>query len=94
VPAQSRDEPWLSRVCEEFACTPLVAVHELETDPEHWVERILEYRSYARTRAAFDRCTDTKDTPTGWWATWVKRIMLARMQNVTRYEDLSAWPTL
>ena len=56
---------WLiSRVCEEFHCTPSVAQAELESDEDLvWV--ILEMRNYANTKNRIDNATDEKHMPDG-----------------------------
>ena len=56
---------WLiSRVCEEFNCTPSVAQAELESD-EDLIWKILEMRNYAATKSRIDTATDEKHMPDG-----------------------------
>ena len=56
---------WLiSRVCEEFNCTPSVAQDELECD-EDLVMAIIEMRNYAHTKSRIDNATDEKHMPDG-----------------------------
>lgn len=43
----------MSRVCEEFHCTPAVAEQELEHDADRVFE-ILGLRAYAKAKAAYD----------------------------------------
>ena len=38
----------ISRVCEEFRCTPARAAYELENDPDHLIERVMLVRSFER----------------------------------------------
>ena len=62
VPVQPE---WLiSRVCEEFHCTPSVAQDELESD-EDLIWTILEMRNYANTKNRIDNATDEKHMPDG-----------------------------
>lgn len=45
----------MSRLCEEFGCTPLQMVRELESDPEQWAVQIADMRGFARAKALLDR---------------------------------------
>ena len=54
----------ISRVCEEFHCTPTVAQVELEQDTD-LVMAILEMRHYAHTKDRIDNATDEKHMPDG-----------------------------
>ena len=56
---------WLiSRVCEEFHCTPSVAQAELVSD-EDLIWTILQMRNYANTKERIDNATDEKHMPDG-----------------------------
>ena len=62
VPVQPE---WIiSRVCEEFYCTPSVAQAELESD-EDLILTILQMRTYATTKNRIDNATDEKHMPDG-----------------------------
>ena len=64
-PDVSVQHEWLiSRVCEEFSCTPTAAQVELERD-EDLVLTILEMRNYASTKSRIDHATDEKHMPEG-----------------------------
>lgn len=43
-------EWWISRVCQEFACPPSVALRELREAPDGLIETIVEMRAFARAR--------------------------------------------
>lgn len=51
----------LSRICEEFGCTPLEAIMQ----PLGPALRIIEYRQYARTKQACEQAKNDAQTPTG-----------------------------
>ena len=54
---------WLiSRVCEEFGCTPSQAWRELhDANPAGWVGQIIEARAYAATRRYVETTKDDID---------------------------------
>ncbi len=47
-------EYFLGRICEEFACLPSAAWREYLRLPAGTLETIIEYRQYARAKAAYD----------------------------------------
>lgn len=44
----------LGRLCEEFHCLPSAAWREWQALPAGFLETILEFRAYARAKAAYD----------------------------------------
>lgn len=61
--AELTDEWLISRVCEEFSCTPSVAIAELETTPFGLVTEILALRGYARSKEILDNAKNQNDVP-------------------------------
>jgi hypothetical protein len=59
--AEPPDEWVISRICEEFGCLPSQARRELECHDAALVFTILELRTYARAKEAFDRGKKEKD---------------------------------
>ncbi len=55
VPGAKVPSAWIiSRVCEEFHCTPSVAIAELERDYRRIIFEILRMRVYAAAKHRFD----------------------------------------
>lgn len=52
-------------ICEEFGCTPSVALRELEDGPNGWVWEVIEARRYAKVRAEIEAAKDAEHEPTG-----------------------------
>jgi len=71
----------VSRVCEEFSCTPMVAARELEEDPEHRVLAVLELRAYARAKTAIDQAQSAADAPTGPMVEWVGTVAAEKIRR-------------
>lgn len=72
---------WIGRICEEFACTPSVALRELEVLPDGFIEQLIEARAYAATKRACDAATSRKERPTGPLADLVTEIEFALAQE-------------
>lgn len=47
-------EYWIGRLCEEFHCLPSQALREVMRAPAGLLETIIEFRQYARAKAAYD----------------------------------------
>jgi hypothetical protein len=47
-------EHYIGRICEEFGCLPSHAWAEVGRLPVGFLEQVVEYRSYARTKAMVD----------------------------------------
>jgi hypothetical protein len=52
-------------ICEEFGCTPSIALRELEDGPNGWVWEVIEARRYAKVRAEIEAAKDPEHAPTG-----------------------------
>lgn len=62
------DEWIVSRVCEEFHCTPSVAREEIDADVDNQLFKIIEMRAYEKAKQAFDegqKEPDVQKRPSG-----------------------------
>ncbi len=48
-------EQWLSLLCEEFHCRPSEALEEWERAPAGLLERIVEFRAFARAKQMYEQ---------------------------------------
>ncbi len=56
------EEWWVSRICQEFGCTPSAALREWRRNPE-LVTRVLEYRAYAAAQQQVHDAKNDTDLP-------------------------------
>mgnify|MGYP005812539395 FL=1 len=55
VPGAEAPSAWIiSRICEEFHCTPSVAIAELDQDYRRLIFEIMRMRVYAAAKSRFD----------------------------------------
>ena len=57
----------MSRVCEEFGCTPSAAIRELEDGPAELIWDILALRSYAQAKRTVEQAKKEADVPPSPW---------------------------
>lgn len=68
-------EAWIvSRICEEFGCTPSQALYELDETPWPLVFDVMELRAFARAKQTVDDAKKAEDIPKTPMIDWVMDV--------------------
>jgi hypothetical protein len=70
----------ISRICEEFGCTPSEALNE----PLQLALDVMDLRAYAKAKQIYETTKDAKDIPDSPIIDWVYRVSYERKQQRNR----------